>query len=1767
MREDFDVLEQQAKATLPDVNYRTVTGRQGGDSGRSVGPHGAAASQRALPGGGGRRSGATLGAAAPVAAPMLVWPLLLTSLLLGTVSTPRSASAQARHGTAPAQLARTSPMYHVEAKPIVLIENYTLSPDIDEENNLGTANKNNSKKELQDIINNLNEKCKINLSGTFDSIGKLIKALKKLEAEELAACNISKEAANFGGNYFLISEEAIEGPPGEAIHTEFPFFEEFAPPESELIEEKTTEEEPEIAPLEVEVIEEETTENETEIVIPEIEIIEETADDVSGPKFEINEEDSTQLVPDTTSPELESPEVTSNDSEIALVSAIGYVSPEMELAEFNAATSTIAPIPGLGFVSLEMAEHEIEYHPEKITTTESDSDIETTEMSEYEINYRETTTVSIPVLYVAMPEEAVIQNPTKESTQEILVLKPADEIPKTVSELPTLPVVPVLEYEEVLYPDPDEKRIQKVLQNFQRKTQEDQLTHETKKKRKKMSKRNEPSEDLQEENWSPMEKDQKATNVGSGRSLPAFDGDADSDDEDPPEESLPDNDSDIVEKKLDELEANIMSDSDDDTELQPVANEMKDSDTKDEAFDELMAELDSSDDEVKNERSKLMNGNLQRKFTDDEMVQNSVNRLRSDQPQVPAKPIDIELINVNESTGEITKEELVDADLIKPKHVVGKQSMRDMVEDLIAASLIAVFVILALIAMFYTVSFVRSKEKEKCPTITIIESGSPEGTRKYTVGASRKHGTPVCYGKIVKTPRHRQGRHKRERIPIHKTVSSNISTETSQRTTETVALPPPQIRDICPRPLRSRVSRAYSPRPLSPQSVCPCVRSTQLQPTCQTLIPWSQQQYQPREPKRSLIRDSLQQDYQATPFTTPRKLSLQEVELPISPREIPSPDYQPSRQTTPRRLSLRDSTLTQEMIPIDYQASQYTTPRKMSLQNVELPISDMITTQPQSQASQPPSPRRMSLQDVGMPISRVDTTVSEQQILPPLCPRKVSLQDTGLPDTTLPDSPIVTPRKLSLQKTISPPSSPPASSPRRTSDAGLPVPHEDMPMPEYPESYHSKRILFNEAAPVSDNGELVTSDMEATQPDYRCQIPSPPRQSSFPAIAPYFQTREGPMHSVPDKVLRSISRDSHKPLSLSSPRLTTIRSAVRSQAGMQYPYRPDPNSDTTNPFATRRSSRKPIASMHAPDPISEAYDTLDSDSPEIYNRTPYMSDDGGDLSVESYADPVIPSQYSLSQAPISPFLPQPRQVAHSRSQPASYASLPHTYSHPTLQTLRTQSFSGPSATPFQPNQFAYQGGVSAGDFSPRLQYIPKESAVRMQQPVSAHSSVYPVSPLPLGFNQQPITQSQIMYRTPSLPPSQPLSIVSLPYLPEESHTAHMRLMQHIPQEEYPPPAYLPDERAYASHSYIEQQTPFTNNGRQSYAFQNQPSMDGSYVSMPYSGTRIATSPSIQGWIATGAPTPGEVSISNIPTQRSFANIPSENQSWHESFYQPVASSPPYAVSQQQSRFPSYQQLSSRSRQGPDSNAYSRSQGTLQSPLPNVPPPPSPSARSQSQIPPTSFPYPSFQPLSPLSLTLLRDHASDRSQGVPSRSQGSNLYDSFRTSRFEDSGFLKGSPISQSFIHKDYSSPPRSTIPSVSQSFNLSPQRFSSGNNDVFTYADGPKNMVSTPITSRVLSVGIDPEAFHTSLHSTSSISSESSEEGPYRQPSPLRNVADIFPTSSDSVHNSPSFRDKQAGLSSDYSINEISSDPNISNARYYTARSFFNDSSDYLTSE
>lgn len=1039
----------------------------------------------------------------------------------------------------------------------------------------------------------------------------------------------------------------------------------------------------------------------------------------------------------------------------------------------------------------------------------------------------------------------------------------------------------------------------------------------------------------------------------------------------------------------------------------------------------------------------------------------------------------------------------------------------------------------------------------RCPTITIIESGSPEGTRKYTVGSSRKHGTPVCYGKIVKTPRHRQGRHKRDRIPIHKTVSSNISTETSQRTTETVALPPPQIRDICPRPLRSRVSRAYSPRPLSPQSVCPCARPTQLQPTCPTLIPWSQQQYQPRESKRSLRRDSIQ-DYQATPFSTPRKLSLQEVELPISPRQIPSPDYQPSRQPTPRRLSLRDSTLTPEMTPIDLQASQYTTPRQMSLQNVELPISDMSTTQPQSQASQPLSPRKVSLQDVGTHISRVDTTQPEQQILPPLCPRKVSLQDMGLPDPTLPDhpsSPIVTPRKLSLQKTISPPSSPPATSPRRTSDAGLPVPQEDMPMPEYPESYHSKRILFNESAPVTDIRELPTSNKEAIQRDYLCQFPSPPRKSSLPAIAPYFQTSEGPMHSVPDKGLRSISRDSHKPLSLSAPRLSTIRSSVRSQAGMQYPYRPDPNSDA--PFAMRRSS----ASMHAPDPISEAYDTLDSDGPEIINRSPYMSDDGGDLSVESYADPVIPSQYSLSQAPISPFLPQPRQVAHSRSQPASYANLPHTFSHPALQTLRTPSISGPSSTAFQPNQFAYQGGVSAGDFSPRLQYIPKESAVRMQQPVSVHSSVYPVSPLPLVFSQQPITQSQMMYRTPSLPPSQPHSMVSLPYLPEESHTAHMRLMQHIPREEYPPPAYLPDERAYASHSYIEQQTPFTNNGRQSYAFQNQPSMDGSYVSMPYSGSRIATSPSIQGWIATGAPTPGEVSISNIPTQRSFGNIPSENQSWHESFYRPVASSPSYAVSQQQSRFPSYQQLSSRSRQGPDSNAYSRSQGALQSPLPNVPPPPSPSARSQSQIPPTAFSYPAFQPLSPLSLTLLRDHASDRSQGVPSRSQGSNLYDSFRTTRFEDSSFLKGSPISQSFIHKDYSSPPRSTVASVSQSFNLSPQRFS----------DGPKNMVSTPITSRVLSVGIDPEAFHTSLHSTSSISSESSEEGPYR--SALRNVEDIFPTSSDSVHHSPSFREKQAGLSSDYSINEISSDPNISNSRYYTARSFFNDSSDYPTSE
>ncbi|XP_078268793.1 uncharacterized protein LOC144600746 [Rhinoraja longicauda] len=398
----------------------------------------------------------------------------------------------------------------------------------------------------------------------------------------------------------------------------------------------------------------------------------------------------------------------------------------------------------------------IQQHLDRHGLIQDDLEIQTSEKTKYKIKYIEKTTETIPVLYLAMPEEEVVgeeeeeeeeeevevvQNPMKESTKEMFILKPVSAIAKRVTESPTLPV---LEYEEVLYPDPDEKRIQKVLQNFQRKTQEDQLTQGTQKKGRKISKRNEPSEDFQEDNWSPGEKDQRAENVGSGRSLPDFDGD--SDDEDTPEESLPDNDSDIVEKKLDELEANIMSDTDDDTELQPAAEEMRESDSNDEAFEELMAELDSPDDEVKNERSKLMNGNLQRKFTDDEMVQNSVNRLQADQPQATAKPMDIELISVNESTGEISTEELMEPDLIKHDHVTGKQSVRDMVEDLIAASLIAVFVILALIAMFYTVSFVRSKEKENLTLLFPINwTRSPPALIRVTeIGNSESQ----CTGKV-----------------------------------------------------------------------------------------------------------------------------------------------------------------------------------------------------------------------------------------------------------------------------------------------------------------------------------------------------------------------------------------------------------------------------------------------------------------------------------------------------------------------------------------------------------------------------------------------------------------------------------------------------------------------------------------------------------------------------------------------------------------------------------------------------------------------------------------------------------------------------------------------------------------------------------------------------------------------------------------------------------------------------------------------------------
>ncbi|XP_069749625.1 mucin-17-like isoform X2 [Narcine bancroftii] len=1694
---------------------------------------------------------------------MLLRLLLFIPLLLSAVSAPRI--AEPRHAAGPAGLSRPSPVYHVEDEPMVLDQGDPASGDGVEENNWDTAKRKNALRNLQEFISKIKEKC------TFKGPDREEIHTEVPYFEEFAPPESELIEEPSSGDM-----PAIECPAEEEIHTEFPYFEEFAPPESELIEEPSSGDMP--VP-EIEFIEEFSTGAESGLADSEIELEKLSTEAEPGPESEFFKEPSAHVVPviGITSPEMEKLSTTSEDSRVASgavnkepthpIPAIGFVSPEMELVELKPATSTIAPIPDLGFISPDMAKHEIEYHPDKTTTS------------------------TVPVFHRAKPEN-LIGGPISESSPE---------------------------YEEILYLDPDDKKIQKVLQNFQQATQEDQLHHRAKKKGKRMSKRNEPSDDFGEDNWSQVQKDQRAKDLAPSRSLSDFE----IEDQESTEENLSENDSDIVEEKLDELEANTVPDNNENRELKPVTNDFEGSDSNGEAFDELMEDLDTSDNNVQNERPKVLNKNLQGKFTDDEMVQKSVNKLQSDQ------------------------EELTRSNIPSDKHVEAKQTIRDIVEDLIAAILIAVFVILALVAMFYTVSFVKAKEKEKCPTITIIESGPTDGTRKYTVGSSKKHSPSVCYGKIVRSPRQRQVRYKYQKKPVQQTFSSNVSTESNNVTTETMTLPPPQMTSTCPQPLRSHISRAHSPRPLSPYPVSPYSQSSRSPPNRHPYFPSSPQQHKHKETKKSGTRYAALPDYQAAQRTMPRRLPLQDIKTLTSPGDRTLPDYPSVQPTSPKRLSRQDAeepTAPRDRTLSDYPSVQPTSPKRLSRQDAEEPTAPRDRTLPDYQDAHPITPRRLSPQDVKSFTSPRDRTLPDYPSVQSTSPRRLSQQNAEAPasprDRTIPDYQAAQPSTPRLSRQDVPSStedtdlefyqeSPLALAARRLPDAGLPSSPGDISMPYYQDPHQSipKRISFHDIGsfiPESDasmagyqssrmmsmdgvasagdttlpgyqpsylpssskilsmdHAELPTPAEEMTLSDHQPSMPSSLRKMPFPATG---SAMDAQLVSVSDRNLGNTGPKQ------SSSFLSPVHSPTKSQTSMQFPYQLDRNGDSQYPLSIMKSKTKSFALKPPYDQLTEPSDTFGVGSPDRSSRSAYVSDDGDIVSVESYADPssvfirpVVSSQHAQSGSSLSPSIPQPRRLTPSKKPPPLSLSFsgvsPRFLSpRPKTQRPRSKSINIPMVplSPYPQDQYEYQGSVSAKDLSPRKHYIPKESDIKMIPPDTVQSPVYPLSPLPQGLNQQ----SQFQYQSPSLSP-QHLSSLSSPHLREESIMASR---PQISSADYSRSAYDPDGRsitninqgqqlplmlqtqqpsfpspdAAASRSFIEMQTPsFSSGGIAPYVTHDLSNMGTSYTRMPYSSSYILPSSPLQGWEPTGGPGAGQVSISNIPSQGGIAQIPPNHlQSRHDSFHPSMAlPSAAYSIPQQSALFPSYQQLS-----GSESDVQSRSQGTLQSPLPNVPPPLSPSTHPHSQ-----FSFPSLQPLSPLSLTILRDPA------VPPGSQSSGPQELFQTTRFEDSEFLKESPISQSFIYKDYSSPKLSPV-APAQSFNLTPRRYSYRDYNVFTYPYGSQHFASTPKESRSIPIDIDPEIYHTALNSASSISSVSSEETPYSKQLGPKSIEDNFPTSSESVYDvpptSPSFREKSTGLSSDYSINEIGSDSNlIPNAHYYTAKSFFNDSSDYTNSE
>ncbi|XP_067852856.1 uncharacterized protein [Heptranchias perlo] len=331
---------------------------------------------------------------------------------------------------------------------------------------------------------------------------------------------------------------------------------------------------------------------------------------------------------------------------------IGFVSPEMEMSELKTVGSTIAPIPDLGFVSPEMAMIELKTD-EPIKAPKSELTVARPQMNTIE-KIKKATRASKPEILIVSPEELIIDKTTEEPTRpavpilelhiakpemkmiekiknaiqaskpEILVINPNEAISEQKTEEPTLPTMSILEYEEIFYQDPDEKRIEEVLQNFQQATQRDQMKQSTKKRKiRSMLRRTETSDVFAGDAW-PQIRDRRDESLEPTRKSVS---DYDSDDREPTGGSLSDGDNDVIEEKLDELEASMMPETGESSQTESSdLGETDDTVSNEEAFDDLMEELEPPDDE----KTELQKSNFPRKLTDDEMVQNSVNKLQSE---------------------------------------------------------------------------------------------------------------------------------------------------------------------------------------------------------------------------------------------------------------------------------------------------------------------------------------------------------------------------------------------------------------------------------------------------------------------------------------------------------------------------------------------------------------------------------------------------------------------------------------------------------------------------------------------------------------------------------------------------------------------------------------------------------------------------------------------------------------------------------------------------------------------------------------------------------------------------------------------------------------------------------------------------------------------------------------------------------------------------------------------------------------------------------